>query len=144
MFTSFVCVGTQPTLSSASAACSWTFFLGLYGPLYEASRIHVRSCRPQSLYGTTSRPTVQSSRGSTAWVLPAAKFVSRVTGGAAFQLAFVSASGRPLASTAKKLTRFCDGWWKPQQPKWLPAYGKFSRSPQLEFQPLGSPSLAEA
>src|SRR2546425_1759796 len=30
------------------------------------------------------------------------------------------------------------------QPKWLPECGKFRRSPQFEFQPLGSPSLTEA
>src|SRR5438034_820989 len=52
--------------------------------------------------------------------------------------------GRPLASTAKKLTRFCDGWWKPQQPKGLPECGKFRRSPKFAFSPFGSPSRTEA
>jgi len=31
-----------------------------------------------------------------------------------------------------------EGWWNPQQPKWLPECGKFRRSPQFEFQPPGS------
>src|SRR6266516_2182279 len=143
MFTSFVCVACHPTLFSAFAACSWTFFFGLYGPLYVASRIHDRLWSVQSLYGTLSRPTVQSSRGSTAANWPPEKFVS-LSAAVVFQPAFDSASGRPTASTAKKFTRFCEGWWNPQHPKWLPECGKFSRSPQFEFQPLGSPSRTEA
>src|SRR5688572_33117906 len=54
------------------------------------------------------------------------------------------ANGRPAPSTLKKLTRFCDGWWKPQQPNGLPECGKFNRSPQLALLPSGSPSFADA
>src|SRR2546429_896238 len=64
MFTSFVCVVCHPTLFSPLAAFSWTFFLGLYGPLYEASRIQERLWSPQSLYGTDRKSTrLNSSHG---------------------------------------------------------------------------------
>src|SRR5687768_14125791 len=56
----------------------------------------------------------------------------------------VMASGRPAASTRKKFTRFCDPWWKPQQPSGLPECGKLSRSPLFEFAPSGSPSFTDA
>src|SRR6476660_957352 len=64
----------------------------------------------------------------------------------AFQVVgFVIANGSPVAgSTLKKFTRLCDGWLKPQQPKWLPEYGKFRRSPKFALIPFGSPSFAEA
>ena len=58
------CVLVQPTLLCAPAAFSGTFFLGLYVPPLAMLRIQVESCRPQSLYGTPLRPTVQSTRGS--------------------------------------------------------------------------------
>src|SRR5947208_13729278 len=90
MFTSFVCVVCHPTLFSPLAASSWTFFLGLYGPLYEASRIQERLWSPQSVHGTLSRPTVQSSRGSTGGKLPPIKITP-------FQTRHVSDSGIPDA-----------------------------------------------
>src|SRR6267378_2326229 len=121
--TSFVCVVCQPTLFSAlGAPCSCAFFLGLYGPLYDASRIHPRWWTPQSLYGTLSRPTVQSTRGSTGLMLPARKFWPRQafadavsdgggdgSSGGLFHALLVIATGRPAASTWKKFTRLNDG-----------------------------------
>src|SRR5688572_651928 len=100
MFTEFCCVGAQPpAFCSAPLTFSWMCFLGLYGPPYVGDRIHPASCAPQSLNGTPSRPTVQSSRGSTVMVRDAAasRLASRV-----FQpVAFDSAIGRPVtASTA--------------------------------------------
>src|SRR6185295_6116475 len=100
--TSFVCVACHPTLFSPSDDRSCTCFFGLYGPLYDASRIQERLCVVQSLYGTLSRPTVQSSRGSMALKLPAAKFVSGV---GLFHAPLAIAIGKPTASTWKKLTR---------------------------------------
>src|SRR5688500_9519317 len=125
MGTEFSCAGAQPTLLSAPLALSWTFFFALWAPPKRGDRIQSGSCGPQSLYGTPSRPTVQSSRGSTGVAAPAVKFALLV-----FHAGSVRASGSPVvASTAKKLTRFCDGWWKPQQPKGLPECGKLRRSP---------------
>src|SRR2546430_8393619 len=120
MFTSFVCVVCHPTLFSPLAAFSWTFFLGLYGPLYEASRIQERLWSPQSLNGTLSRPTVQSTRGSTGLMMPPRKFwpfqtcdVSDDGGtgssGGLSQAELVTASGSPAASTWKKLIRVNEG-----------------------------------
>src|SRR6266550_3392982 len=142
MFTEFNCVFCQPTLLSAPLACSCAFFLGPYGPPFAGSRTHPAAplYNPQSLYGTASLPTVQSNRGSTAAAAAALKFALD-----AFQLAGLDvANGSPAASTWKKLTRFCVGWLKPQQPKWLPEYGKFRRSPKFALFPFGSPSLADA
>src|SRR5690606_33764938 len=104
--------------------------------------------RPQSLYGTPSRPTVQSSRGSTGSVLAAVKLSL-----SAFHAAVASsgsrsptlnASGSPLASTLKKFTRFWLGWLKPQQPNGLPECGKFNRSPEFDGAPFGSPAFTAA
>src|SRR6266511_3960878 len=106
MWTPFSCSGCQPTLLTALLAFSCAFFLGLYRPPYPGARIHKVSCMPQSLYGTQSRPIVQSIRGST------------VSAGDATQTAFllfqqvshVKANGSPVAPfTAKKFARFCDG-----------------------------------
>src|SRR5918992_4895632 len=74
MFTEFRCCAFQPTLLCAPLAFSCAFFFALYGPPYDASRIQLGACAPQSLYGTPSRPTVQSNRGSTGTLLPATKF----------------------------------------------------------------------
>src|SRR5438067_817491 len=142
MLSAFNCVGTQPTLLSAPLAFSCCIFFGLYGPEKPGARIHVGSCGPQSLYGTPSRPTVQSRRGSSAML--ADDFASRLSLRAFHVLRLESDSGSPFASTWKKFTRFCDGWWKPQQPKWLPECGKLSRSPVLALFPFGSPSFADA
>jgi len=73
--------------------------------------------------------------------LPAAKFVSGV---GLFQAPLAIAIGKPAASTWKKLTRLNEGWWNPQQPKWLPSCGKFRRSPKFELAPFGSPSFTDA
>src|SRR5687768_5886223 len=95
MLTEFICPVVQPTVLCAPDACSWTFFFALYGPPYADERIQPPSCVPQSLNGTSSRPTVQSSRGSTGTVLKAAvKFALF-----AFHVLLESASGRPAAST---------------------------------------------
>src|SRR2546429_1234225 len=112
MFTSFVCVVCHPTLCAPVAASPWTFFLGLYGPLYEASRIQERLWSPQSLYGPLSRPTVQSSRGSTGVKLPPIKFkpfqtrpvsdsgISESGWRAGLsQLGLVTANGKPVAES---------------------------------------------
>src|SRR6478752_5219542 len=142
MLTELSCVLTQPTLLCAPDAFSCTFFFALYVPPFGMLRIQVESCGPQSLNGTPLRPAVQSTRGS--------KFMVAVTAArrswlSEFQPAgFESASGRPAASVLKKLTRFCDGWWKPQQPNGLPECGKLSRSPAFALLPFGSPSFAEA
>src|SRR2546430_6523955 len=95
----------QPTALCAPLRFSWTFFLALYGPEYDRSRMKRLLWSPQSLKGTPSRPAVQSSRGSTGTVVFAEKLVSR-----AFHAALVTAKGSPLAFTTKKLTRFSVGW----------------------------------
>src|SRR5947209_7146551 len=117
-------------------------FCGMYGPPFPWSRTHVMLYGPQSLNGTPSRPTVQSRRGSTGVVLftevNAVPWLFHVDGD-------VTASGRPVtASVLKKFTRLIDGGSNPQHWKWLGAYGKFSRSPQLEFAAFGSPSCDDA
>src|SRR5687768_17938787 len=98
MLTEFSWLEVQPTVLCTPAACSWTCFFALYGPPYDDDRIHPASCVPQSLNGTSSRPTVQSSRGSTGSArnagVAALKFSLF-----AFQLLLESASGRPAAST---------------------------------------------
>src|SRR5690242_17039530 len=110
MCTEFSCCGCHPAeLDSAPLAFSCAFFFGLYGPPLTVSRTQpsARLYNPQSLYGTLSRPTVQSSRGSIGTVLSCAsnQLLS------AFQLlGSVTASGNPVAgSVLKKLTRFCEG-----------------------------------
>src|SRR6185369_8735839 len=130
MFTELSCVFTQPTLLCAPDAFSCTFFFALYVPPFEMLRIHVESCLPQSLNGTPLRPAVQSRRGSRfmfAVYVPVLSLLS------VFQVLAVgsweNATGSPSAPVWKKLTRFCDGWWKPQQPNGLPECGKLSRSP---------------
>src|SRR5262245_3363928 len=96
MLTELSCVFTQPTLLCAPLEFSCTFFFGPYKPPYVGDRIHVASCIPQSLYGTPSRPTVQSSRGSMGTVFADAS-------SSAFRLFHVvgleTASGSPFAST---------------------------------------------
>src|SRR5712691_7720764 len=109
MCTEFSCAGAQPTLLWAPLAFSWMFFFGLYGPPYPGARIHVPKCRPQSLKGTLSRPTVQSNRGSTVSAVDATNVALRV-----FHAGSVKDLGSPVTpSTTEKLSRFCDGWWKP-------------------------------
>src|SRR3954464_15153132 len=115
------------------------FFLGLYGPAFSLSRAQVLLYSSQSLYGIPSRPTVQSSRGSTGARLPATNSASE-----SFQLGEDIERGRPVASTLNAFTRFCVGSLNPQQAKWLGEYGKLSRSPSLALAALGSPSFAEA
>src|SRR6267378_4619274 len=123
MCTEFSCPVAHPTLLSAPLAFSWMFFFGLYGPPYPGALIHVGRCRPQSLKGTLSLPTVQSNRGSTVSAIDALNVAFRV-----FHAGSVKALGSPVVpSTTKKLSRFCDGWWKPQHPNGLPECGKFSR-----------------
>src|SRR2546423_12632136 len=124
MRTEFCCVGAQPPATcSEPLAASWAFFFGLYGPplptsLTQLSDPLVTLTVPQSLYGTPCRPTVQSSRGSTALMSPATNCALET-----FQVAGAEIdNGSPAASTLKELTRFCDGWLKPQQPKGLPEY----------------------
>src|SRR5712692_3975821 len=105
MCTPFSCSGCQPTLLTAPLAFSCAFFLGLYGPPYPGARIHEGRCMPQSLYGTESRPIVQSSRGSTVSAIDAFHTASR-----AFQLGSVNAVGNPVTgSTLNRLAMFCDG-----------------------------------
>src|SRR3712207_648130 len=98
MFTAFCCVGAHPpAFCSVLLASSWMFFFGLYGPPYAGARIHPDSCAPQSLYGTPSRPTVQSSRGSTGVSVAEVRLSLRV-----FQVAgLVNASGRPDAGSTE-------------------------------------------
>src|SRR6476469_10656954 len=103
MFTEFSCVGTHPTLLSAPLVFSCAFFFGLYVPPYAGALIQPGACFPQSLYGTPSRPTVQSRRGSTG-----ARFVEVKLALLAFHVGSDNASGSPAASTRKKFTRFCD------------------------------------
>src|SRR6476620_1377232 len=124
MFTELSCVLTQPTLLCAPDAFSCTFFFALYVPPFGMLRIQVESWRPQSLTGTPLRPAVQSTRGSKFMLAVSAARMSLLS---AFQFGSESAIGRPAASVLKKLTRFCDGWWKPQQPNGLPECGKLSR-----------------
>ena len=45
-----------------------------------------------------------------------------------------------ISGTLKELTRFCDGWLKPQQPKWLPEYGKFKTWHYIDI-PINQPHL---
>src|SRR5438067_3399795 len=142
MFTEFCCAGAQPTVASAPLAFSWMFFFGLYGPLKPGARIQSPLCGPQSLYGTPSRPTVQSSRGSSDTLADA--FASKLPSKVLKLFESVTAIGRPFASTRKWFTSACDGWWKPQHPKWLLLVGKLSRSPQLELFAFGSPSATDA
>src|SRR5689334_9066543 len=145
MLTELSCVLTQPTLLCAPDAFSCTFFFALYVPPFGMLRIQVESCRPQSLNGTPLRPAVQSRRGSR---VMAAVYVPVLSLSSAFQLADVgsseNAAGSPSGAVWKKFTRFCDGWWKPQQPNGLPECGKLRRSPAFALLPFGSPSFADA
>src|ERR1041385_6906880 len=101
MCTEFNCAGAQPTLLSAPLAFSWMFFLGLYRPPYPGALIHLGRWSPQSLYGTLSRPTVQSTRGSRVSLTDATKLVFP-----AFQYGSVKAFGRPVvASTTNALSK---------------------------------------
>src|SRR5437868_2852304 len=115
MCTEFSCVGCQPVVLSAPLAFSCAFFFGTYGPPLETSLTQVAwFTTPQSLYGTWSRPTVQSMRGSTGVSVDALRIAFDV-----FHVPFasygllpgddVSAIGRPAPSTLKKLMRFCVG-----------------------------------
>src|SRR5688572_26239609 len=98
MFTEFCCAGAQPpAFCSAPLAFSWMCFLGLYGPPYVGDRIHPGSCVPQSLKGTPSRPTVQSSRGSTGMV--ADDVASRLASRTFQPVGFDNAIGRPVAAS---------------------------------------------
>src|SRR2546426_1732938 len=125
MWTPFSCSGCQPTLLTAPLAFSCAFFLGLYGPPYPGARIQDGRCMPQSLYGTESRPIVQSIRGSTVSAMDAFQTASRV-----FHVALANALGRPVtASTANMFAMFCDGWWNPQHLNGLPECGRLRRSP---------------
>src|SRR5690242_4783510 len=96
------CVFTQPTLLCAPLEFSCTFFFGLYGPPYESDRIQSDLCMPQSLYGTPSRPTVRSSRGSTAKPVAGAVAAASSSVLRLFHVVgLVIATGSPAASTTK-------------------------------------------
>src|SRR5689334_6357123 len=112
-FTELSCVLTQPTLLPAPDAFSCTFFFGLYVPPFGMLRIHVESCRPQSLYGTPLRPAVQSRRGSRFMFFVYVPVLSLLS---AFQVplsppvgSWENEAGSPSAPVWKKFTRFCDG-----------------------------------
>src|SRR5205809_575637 len=94
--------------------------LGAVGPAVGGVADPGPVLRPQSLNGTLSRPTVQSTRGSTALMMPPRKFwpfqtcdVSDDGGtgssGGLSQAELVTASGSPAASTWKKLIRLNEG-----------------------------------
>src|SRR5216684_724962 len=91
MCTEFNCAGAQPTLLWDPLAFSWMFFFALYGPPYPGALIQIGKCRPQSLKGTLSLPTVQSSRGSTVSATDATNTVLRV-----FHAGSVKALGSPV------------------------------------------------
>src|SRR5689334_15358824 len=136
MLTEFSWVFVQPTELSAPLAFSCAFFFGLYGPPYASERIQSGACLPQSLYGTPSRPTVQSRRGSSDIAADDVQEYGTFTCGqvaASSPLMLfhapdgetawpagvvVIASGRPLTGSVwNRFTKVNDGWWKPQQPK---------------------------
>src|SRR5262245_23133899 len=110
MSTEFSCDGCQPAdVDSAPLTFSLAYFFGLYGPPLATSGIHSSSTMkyPQSLYGTLSRPTVQSSRGSTETVV---RWPSMFKSSTFHVVESTMTSGSPVAaSVLKKLTRFCVG-----------------------------------